>query len=196
VTPKVWWYVARSAGLGAWWLAGASLLLGLLLAGRLRRRPSAAWQLDLHRYLGALATACLGLHVAALTLDPTVAFPLDALTVPMASTWRPGAVAWGVVAAYLLVAVEITSLLRARIPRRVWHTVHLTSFVVWTAGSVHAWTAGSDQRIVRVAALAGSAAIANLTVWRVVGRRVPRARAPDRRAAATRTAVAHPSGGG
>ena len=40
------------------------------------------------------------------------------LFVPLASAWKPGAVAWGVVALYLLLAIEITSLLQRRIPRR------------------------------------------------------------------------------
>ena len=184
MTPKVWWYVARASGLAAWWVCGLSIVVGLVLAGRLRRRPSAAWHQDLHRFLGGLGVACLALHLVALVADPTVAFGPGALAVPMASTWRPGAVAWGVVAAYALVAVELTSLLGRWIPRRVWRSIHGAGFFVWAAGSVHAWTAGTDTEVVRIGAFVGTALIANLTVWRIVGRRMPRAPRPAPAAAA------------
>jgi hypothetical protein len=192
MNPKTWWYVARAAGMMSWWLCGASILLGLVLAGRMRRRPTPAWQLDLHRFLGGLGIACLGLHVVALGLDPTVQFPLAALTVPMTSAWRPGAVAWGVVTAYLVLVIEVSSLLRPRLPRRLWRGIHLTSFAVWITGSVHALTAGTDQRLVRIAAFVGTAAIFNLGVARIVSRRMPRARRTDRPAAPTRSASASP----
>ena len=84
-------------------------MLGLVLSGRLRRQPTAAWQQDLHRWLGAISAVFLAAHLAGLALDPTVAFGPAALTVPMAAAWRPGAVTWGLVAAYSLIAVELSS---------------------------------------------------------------------------------------
>ena len=51
--------------------------------------------------------------------DPDFVDALD-LLVPGASQWRPTAVAWGVIALYLLLAVEVTSLLKRRVPTRLW----------------------------------------------------------------------------
>ena len=48
---------------------------------------------------------------------------------PFASSYKPAAVALGVVAMYLLLAIELTSLAMRKLPRRTWHAVHLTSFV-------------------------------------------------------------------
>lgn len=48
------------------------------------------------------------------------------------------------VALYLLAAVEITSLLRRRIPTRWWRVIHLSSFVLFAAGTIHLLTAGTD----------------------------------------------------
>jgi DMSO/TMAO reductase YedYZ heme-binding membrane subunit len=42
---------------------------------------------------------------------------LAAVLVPFVATWHPTAVAWGIVAFYLLLAVEGTSLLKPRIGR-------------------------------------------------------------------------------
>ncbi len=192
MTSKIWWFVARSSGLMAWWLSGLSIVVGLVLAGRLRRQPTAAWQQDLHRFLGGLGVLCLAVHLTGLVLDPTVAFGPAALTLPMASTWRPGPVTWGIVAADALILVEVTSLLSTRMPRRVWRTIHGAGFAVWIAGTVHAWTAGTDGSVVRITAFVGSALIVNLTVWRMVGRRMPRERSAGRAATVTRTRAPRP----
>jgi DMSO/TMAO reductase YedYZ heme-binding membrane subunit len=192
VTAPTWWYVARAAGLVAWVLAGLSIVAGLLLAGRLTRRPKPAWHLDLHRFLGGLALAFLGLHLLGLVLDPTVDFGPVSLAVPMASAWRPGAVTWGIGAAYALVVVELSSVAMPSLSRRTWHTIHLLAFAVWGAGTVHALTSGTDHTAVRIVAFVGTAVIVNLAALRVVGRRVPRARSAGPGAAATRGAASRP----
>jgi sulfoxide reductase heme-binding subunit YedZ len=194
MTTHLWWYTARGAGIVAWVLATGAVVLGLLLSGRFGRRPKPAWLLDLHRFMGGLVVVFLGVHLAALVADSTVQFGLSDLAVPMASAWRPGAVAWGVVAAWLLIAVELTSLAQRRLPRRLWHAVHLSSFVVFGASTVHALTAGTDSTNpwFRGFALVSSAVVLNLTVLRVVSRRVGRAQPRGRAGAPTRSVAAHP----
>ena len=126
----------------------------------------------------------LALHLTGLTLDPTVAFGPAALSIPMAAGWRPGAVAWGIAAGYALLAVEVSSLMMRRIPRRLWRAIHFASFGVWIGGTVHALEAGTDQGATHAIAIVGSALIFNLTVLRIVGRRIPRPRASNARTAA------------
>lgn len=139
------WYIARSAGLVAWALLTASVLWGLAISTRvLRGRPRPAWLLDLHRYLAGLAVVFSVVHVVGILLDDYVPFSLVSVLVPFASHWRPGAVAWGVVSAYLLLAVELTSLARARLPRRVWRATHVATFPLFVFSTVHALTAGTD----------------------------------------------------
>jgi hypothetical protein len=123
-----------------------------------------------------------------------VHFGLADVTVPLASAWKPVAVAWGIVAAWLLVAIELTSLAQRRLPRRFWHGVHLTSFVVFVASTVHALTAGTDASnpVFRWFALLSSFVVVNLTVLRVVSRRAGRARPRGRAGAPTRSVAAHP----
>ena len=57
--------------------------------------------------LGGLAVMFTAIHLAALVADSYVHFGLADLTVPFASSWQPGAVALGVVAMWLLLAVEV-----------------------------------------------------------------------------------------
>jgi hypothetical protein len=140
-----WWYVARASGLVAWALALGSILLGLALASRaLGKRPTGPWLLDLHRWVGGLTIWFTAVHVGALVADSYVRFDLVDVLVPFASTWRPAAVAWGVISLWLLVAIELTSYARAHLSKRVWHGVHLTSYAVAVMATIHGVTAGSD----------------------------------------------------
>jgi predicted ferric reductase len=170
---KITWYVARSSGLVAWALIVITIVWGLLLATRvLGRRPTPAWLLNLHRYLGALALAFLGVHVGAILLDSYTDFSVVNVVVPFTGNWDPVAVAWGIVAMYLLVAIEVTSLLRHRMSQRLWHAVHLTSYFVFALSTVHVLSAGTDVKAIIASSLAvliatvavfGSAA---MYVWR------------------------------
>jgi ferredoxin-NADP reductase/DMSO/TMAO reductase YedYZ heme-binding membrane subunit len=142
---KLWWYVARAGGLTAWWLLCVAVLWGLLLSTRLLGdRTPPAWLLDLHRMLGGLAIVFTAMHLVGLYLDTWAGFTLTQLFVPLESEYRPTAVAWGVVALYLLAAIEVTSLLRRRLPDVLWRWVHRTAFAVFLLATLHVFTAGSD----------------------------------------------------
>jgi hypothetical protein len=144
---RFWWYVARSSGIVSWLLLSAAVLWGLLYSSRMIPvRSAPRWLLDLHRFLGGIATIFVGVHLGALVLDSYVKFGPADLLVPLASSWKPGPVAWGVVALYLLVAVELTSLAMRRLPRSWWRAIHASSFVLFAVATVHVLTAGTDAR--------------------------------------------------
>lgn len=170
---KIPWYVARSSGIVAWALILATIVWGLLLATKvLGRKPTPAWLLSLHRYLGALTVAFVGVHVGAILLDTYTDFGITDVLVPFTGSWHPVAVAWGIVGMYLLLAIEVTSLLRHRLSKRAWHAVHLLSYFLFATTTVHMLTAGTDVKalvastaavLLGVAAVFGSVA---LYVWR------------------------------
>lgn len=171
VHPQLWWYLARASGFTAWLLSIMAILLGLALATRaLGSNPRPAWLLDLHRFVGGLTVLFLGVHLGALVADSFVPFGVADLLVPFASSWKTGAVAWGVVGFWLLVAVELTSLMMRRLPRRTWRAVHLTSYLAAIVATVHAYTAGTDAQnpLVTGAALTALAAITFFLVFRLV----------------------------
>jgi hypothetical protein len=156
---KLTWYAARASGLVAWAVVTASIVWGLALSTRVvRRRGAAAWMRDLHRFLGTLALVFVAVHIAALVADNFVYFGPGELFVPMFSAWRPGPVAWGIAATYLLVAIQLTSWTMRWLPRRLWHAVHLASFPMFAFATVHGFTAGADNRNLAVqwVALTGS----------------------------------------
>ena len=120
---KLSWYAARASGLVAWAVVTLSILWGLALSTRLiRRKGIPAWLLDLHKFLGTLSIVFVGVHLLALWADNFVYFGPRELFVPFASAWRTGAVAWGIAATYLLVAIQLTSWAMKRLPRKLWHS--------------------------------------------------------------------------
>ena len=184
--PQFWWWVSRATGIVAWLGATAAVVWGLAVSGRLvRRRRLPAWMLDLHRYLGTLTLAFLALHLVSLVLDSYVDFDLRSLFVPMASTWKPGPVAWGIVALYGIVVVQVTSWAMHWIPRRVWHGIHQLSFVVFVTATVHAVTSGTDRAnpAFSIMIVAGCSVVVTLTALRLASRASGDAPDGDERAA-------------
>lgn len=146
MNPHFWWYVARGAGITSWIFGGTSVASGLLLSSKATMRPRPNWQLDLHRHQATVALSMLALHIAALVADSYTHFTLSGVFVPFASSWKPLAIAWGVVAMYLLVVVEVTSLLRKRIPPKVWRAIHVSGLVAYLLTTAHFFQAGTDHR--------------------------------------------------
>jgi len=172
MSAQLLWYSARAAGIVAWALATASVVWGLLLSTRaMGRSPRPAWLFDLHRFLGGTALAFTGIHVVSVLLDTYVHFSLLNILVPLTGTWHPLAVAWGVIGLYALLAVELTSLARSRIPKVLWRRAHFASFLLFGAGTIHALTAGTDAHSTAfmVAALAACGLVGALTAVRAAG---------------------------
>ncbi|MGA7228481.1 MAG: ferric reductase-like transmembrane domain-containing protein [Acidimicrobiia bacterium] len=140
------WYIARASGIVGWALLSASVLWGLALSTKaLGKRPRPNWLLDLHRFLGGAAVVFTIIHVGSLLVDSYTDISLANVLVPLTGTWHPIAVAWGVVGMYLLAAVEITSLMRKRMSKRVWKRTHYLSFPLFAFSTIHLITAGTDM---------------------------------------------------
>ena len=163
LNEKFWWYLSRASGIVAWVLLAAAVIWGLLLSTKIlqtRRRP--AWLLDLHRGLGGMAVIFTALHLIGLVLDSYVQFGWRELFIPFASEWEPEAVAWGIVAFYVLITVHGTSLAMKHLPRKLWRWVHLMSYGLFFTAAVHGASAGTDATSVWYRA--GSVAVILVTM--------------------------------
>ena len=181
MNPQLWWFLARWSGMIAWLMLTASVIWGVVLSTKAfsqHRRP--AWLRDLHAWLGGLTVFFEALHVFALWADSYVQFDLADLAVPYAIDWKPGAVAMGIVAAWLLVAVQFTSLAMARLPRVVWRIIHFTSYATFWLTSLHAAYAGTDRVTgpYQITAVASIIAVVWSMIYRVTHRRSPRPSPP------------------
>ena len=182
---RVWWYAARSSGIVAWVLLALAVLWGLALSTRaLGRRPRPNWLLDLHRFLGGLAVVFTAVHVLAIIADSYVHFSIVDVLVPLSGSWHPLAVAWGIVAMYALMAVEITSLLRSQLSARAWRATHYLSFPLFLSATIHMLSAGTDRGTTLLQAAIGLVAavlalLVAIRIYRVDNAPAPSTRIPD-----------------
>jgi DMSO/TMAO reductase YedYZ heme-binding membrane subunit len=114
-------------------------------------------------------------HFVTLSFDPWMTseygYSISQAFIPFASEWKPVPMAWGIVAFYLLLAVEFTSLIKNRLPQKFWRGVHLASYPLYAMATIHLLTAGSDNQnpLLRWSVLATVGAVVFFTVYRIVG---------------------------
>lgn len=163
------WYVARAGGILGYVLLSGSVIVGLLMSGRAKLPgwPRFAVE-DIHRFVGLLTGTFIAIHVGALLVDSYMPFSLANILIPGTAPYRPVSVAFGVIAAELLVALAVTNHYRKALSHRFWRRAHYLSFAVWLLALVHGIAAGSDRATVWMLALyIGTASvIAGLTASR------------------------------
>lgn len=164
------WLLARASGFSAYILLTLSVLAGLAVKSRPFRNIAAAAQTDTHRAFALAGLMMLVLHGAALALDQTIRLPLYALVVPFTSTYRPAAVAFGVLAAELMALVYWSFFLRRRIGARAWRRLHWLTYAVFIGATVHGLTAGTDtgRSWANAIYLGAAGSVAAATTWRAL----------------------------
>ncbi len=155
------WYVVRVSGLTAWFMAGASLGLGVLASSRLMAwRP--ATLVGLHRWSSTSAAILVVVHVVALFFEDYAAFSAAEILVPLEVGWRSLGMAAGIVSAYLVGVIVVSSVAMRRLPRRLWRAIHLSSHPVFWLSTYHGLSVGTD--VEHAAVTFGGAAV----VWSVL----------------------------
>ncbi|HVC86755.1 MAG TPA: ferric reductase-like transmembrane domain-containing protein [Gaiellaceae bacterium] len=169
------WLIARASGLAAYAMLTLSVLAGLVLKSRPFARLKAAQVTEVHKTLALTGLGALALHAAALVLDTTVKVSLAALVVPGLVSYRPAAVAAGVVGGWLFVVVTVSFWLRKRIGARRWRRLHWFTYALFGLATVHGITAGTDavQPWAHGLYLGAMGSVAGATAWRAL---VPPAR--------------------
>lgn len=171
MNPQVWWFLARATGIVSWALLALAVIWGLLLSSRIvSARSAPKWLLDLHRMLGGLAVSFVVIHVATLVGDSYVHFGTADVLVPFASSWKPGPVGIGILAAYIVIAVEVSSLLMKHLPRPWWRRIHMSSFAAYAMATGHGLWAGTDTTNpgLFAAYVASAALVVFFSVFRVL----------------------------
>ena len=145
VHPQFWWWVSRATGMVAAILLVASLVWGVLISTRaLKPIDRPVWLLAMHRWFSALACVLIVVHMLALVADNFVHFSWGDLFVPGMASWKTTPVALGVVAFWLIVIVQGTSLVQKRMPRDLWKFVHYFAYIAVWLTSLHGALAGTD----------------------------------------------------
>jgi methionine sulfoxide reductase heme-binding subunit len=183
VGMPVAWIVARAAGLVAFALLTLSVWLGLAMSTRLlgprRQKSLFGW----HRTLVWTGLSMLALHVGTVLLDPVLHFGVAAAVVPFAASWRPAAIAAGVVAGWLSLMLAVSFRLRRWIGQRGWRRLHYASFAAFALAVAHALAAGTD--LVGIRGLVVASVALGPVLWLGFARLLLPRPAPRRPAVAT-----------
>ncbi len=167
------WYTARATGVIS--LVLLTIVVALGIASRSGRSafglPRFAVAL-VHRNAALLAVVTLVIHVTTLMLDSYAKVHVTDLLVPFVGAYRPFWQGLGTVGLELIVALVVTSLLRTRLPERIWRGVHWLAYAAWPVAFAHALGNGTDSGTVW---MRGIAAVSAFSVVAAVGWRL----APD-----------------
>jgi methionine sulfoxide reductase heme-binding subunit len=170
MTNSALWYTARATGVVS--LVLLTLVVALGIASRsgrplvgLPRFAVAA----VHRNASLLAVTMLVIHVTTLLLDVKAKVHLSDVLVPFIGAYRPFWQGLGTFALELLVALIVTSLVRHRIPERLWRSIHWFAYACWPIAFAHGLGTGTDSGTGWMRAIAGgcAAAVAAAIAWRL-----------------------------
>ncbi len=180
MSDQLLWFTTRGAGIVSLILLTAVVCLGITTAIRWQ---SSEWPrfltAQLHRNIALLSVAFVAVHVVTSVIDPFTSLGWAAALIPFSSYYRTIWLGLGVISMELTLAVIVTSLLRDRIGRRVWRTVHWLSYAAWPLGVVHGFGTGSDATAVWMLAIQGGCvlAVGLCVIWRLETDRSARRRA-------------------
>ncbi|HMJ32592.1 MAG TPA: hypothetical protein VK501_01645 [Baekduia sp.] len=182
-----WWLASRASGLVALALLSTAVLAGLMLGGKLARRPGLARALrTTHEHTAVAGLIAVGVHGATLLGDAYLRPGLSGVLLPGAIDYRPLGVGLGIIAGYLAAALGLSFPLRRRIGQRRWLIAHRFTLVAYGMAVAHTLMAGTDAGSAWVfwPVLGSVAAVLALTGARVAGGRHAEALTQARVAAA------------
>lgn len=139
------WYLGRGFGVSALVLFTLVVALGVVVrSGRpLPGLPRFAVA-GLHRTISLTALSLLAVHVGTLLFDPYAQLRLVDLVVPFQGAYRPLWLGLGTLAADLVLLLIASSLVRDRLGRRTWRTLHWMASACWPFALLHAVGTGTD----------------------------------------------------
>ena len=159
--PSPLWYATRGAGAATLVLLTASVVLGILTAVRWQAGTAPRFvTAAIHRNLSLLAIVLLAVHVVTTVLDPFAGIGVRDVVLPFGAAYRPVWLGLGVAASDVLLAVAVSSLLRARIGPRAWRLIHWSAYAAWPLAVVHGLGTGSDATAPWMIGLTASCATA------------------------------------
>jgi sulfoxide reductase heme-binding subunit YedZ len=148
------WFATRATGSVALILLTATVVLGIVGAGRYAPGSVGRFEVgNLRRNLSVLCLALLALHIGTALADSYVPLGWISGLIPFASPYRTLWVGLGTVAFDLLLAVALTSAVRLRIGLRRWKAAHWLAYAAWPAAVFHAAGTGTDTKLGVQAAL-------------------------------------------
>ena len=140
------WLGARSAGLVAFGLAAAGVIVGLAMStSKAGKRRRVAARKDLHEQLALAALVAIALHGVLLLSDRWLRPGVVGILVPFAAPYRPLWTGLGVLAAYFAALFGLSYYARRLVGARRWRKLHRFTPIIYVLSAMHMLGAGSDS---------------------------------------------------
>jgi sulfoxide reductase heme-binding subunit YedZ len=187
-----WWLASRASGLVALVMVTVSVFLGLMMAGKVMRRPGLSKKLmAIHEQTALAGLVAIAVHGIALLGDPWLHPGVTGIAVPFAMSFKTAFTGLGIIGGYLAALLGLSYYVRRRVGAKLWRKAHRATVVVYMLGLVHALGAGTDATAVwfRWWVILTTPIVGGLFVYRVLS---GRAKKQARQARPQRARVAGP----
>jgi predicted ferric reductase len=169
--PKFFWYISRATAIISFIFLWISLVLGLLLSGKIARYfPGAFTANDLHQFISITGLVTGLFHGLLLMGDKYIHLSLLQVILPFASqSYRPEWVGIGQLCFYVWAFLILSFYVRKYIGFKTWRSIHFIGYLVFTGVMVHGITSGTDSGTVWMTALylMSGASVLFLTFYRI-----------------------------
>jgi predicted ferric reductase len=165
------WFVSRAAGIVAYLMLWFSTAWGVSLSskgiGGLVQGPLAY---TLHNVTSWLALGFGAVHALSLMGDTVVGFTATAVLVPFASSYKSFFVGLGTLSLYVGILVSVSFAWKKRIGYKAWRVIHMLSYLMFVAVTVHGAMAGTDSvtRLMQVIYTVAGGSVVFLTLFRIL----------------------------
>jgi sulfoxide reductase heme-binding subunit YedZ len=170
VSSTAIWYTTRATGIVALVLLTVTMVLGLVTTNRARARNWPGFvQQEMHRRISIIAVVFLAIHVISSILDTFVSISWLTLVVPFTSSYGRFWIGVGTISLDLMLAVFVSSLLRARISPGSWRALHWLAYLSWPVALAHTFGIGTDagESWVIILAVVCILAVGAGLLWRI-----------------------------
>ncbi|MBU4337357.1 MAG: ferric reductase-like transmembrane domain-containing protein [Actinobacteria bacterium] len=176
------WVISRATGIVSLVLLTLVVVLGIAVHRQAGSRRTPRFVVaGLHRNATLLAVLLVVVHVVTVVADSYVTVSWLDTVVPFLGSYQTFWLGLGTVSLDLMVLLTVTSLLRHRIPARLWRGIHWLAYLFWPVAMVHAVGIGTDMTTAPGLAVIAACGLAVLAagLWRMSA---ARAGAPQTRA--------------
>jgi len=140
-----WWLASRASGIVALVLIALSVAIGLTMAARAVKSPSARRQLiAIHEHAALAALVAIAVHGITLLGDSWLNPGPVGIAVPFVMDYKPVFTGLGIVGGYVAAILGLTFYVRRRIGTKRWRNLHRLTPLVYILGVTHTLGAGTD----------------------------------------------------
>lgn len=175
-----WWLASRSAAIVAFVLIATAVVLGLLMASKVIKKPGVKRNLvKVHEQVALAALVAIGAHGVLLLGDAWLRPGIAGIAIPFTLEYRPLWTGMGIVAGYLALLLGPSFYWRRRIGARRWRQIHRATVLVFVLAVAHSLGSGTDGASTwfRVMVLGSAGIVLALVVLRYTRRAPGRAKA-------------------